>query len=72
MSGVGLRKRRPSFSLRLSVEERARLEDAAGSMPLGAYIKSVVFAEDVLGYRARKRTPTVDQTACARVLAKLG
>ena len=28
----------PPFSLRLTFEERARLEELAGDMPLGAYI----------------------------------
>ena len=33
----------PPFSLRLTFEERARLERDAGDMPLGAYIRSRLF-----------------------------
>ncbi|MFQ6550669.1 hypothetical protein AADZ90_022260 [Aestuariibius sp. 2305UL40-4] len=56
MSAVA-KKRRPSFSLRLSEDERARLEVTAGAMPLGAYIKLLLFAEDAPTYRRRKRGP---------------
>jgi len=37
------KKREAPFSLRLTFEERAQLEAAAGGEPLGAYIKSVLF-----------------------------
>lgn len=33
----------PPFSLRLTFEERAKLEKEAGSKPLGAYIRSKLF-----------------------------
>ncbi|MET4130209.1 hypothetical protein [Roseovarius sp. MBR-6] len=37
------RKREAPFSLRLTFEERAKLEDAANGVPLGTYIKAVLF-----------------------------
>ena len=36
-------KKLPPFSLRLTFEERARLEELAGNEPLGSYIKRRVF-----------------------------
>ncbi len=43
----GKRKTPPPFSLRLSFEERARLERDAGDMPLGAYIRERLFGVGV-------------------------
>jgi hypothetical protein len=37
------KKREAPFSLRLSFEERAALRKAAGGVPLGAYIKAILF-----------------------------
>ena len=65
----GRKKKDPPFSLRLSFEERARLEQLAGEMPLGTYIKAKVF--DGKGIRNR-RSQVEDQSSLARVLAKLG
>ena len=49
------------FSLRLSEEERTRFETQAGAMPLAAYIKSVVLAEDAPRYRKRRKPPLAEQ-----------
>lgn len=61
----------PPFSLRLSTEERAYLEELAGNQPLSTYIRSVL-----LGERARKRKtlrkPQIDEQKIAEVLAALG
>ena len=59
------------FSLRLSTEERADLDARAGTMPLGAYIKSELFSGRS---RARRRSvaSAVDQRSLARALALLG
>lgn len=65
-------KREAPFSLRLTFEERTRLEQQAGSMPLSAYIKSLLFAEDAPTYRKRKRAPDADQRMLAELLACLG
>ena len=66
------RKRTPPFSVRLSFEERAIVERNAGSMPLGAYIKSLLLADDAPKYRERRKPPVADQAALAQVLACLG
>jgi len=60
------------FSLRLTDEEQARLDAQAGSMPKGAYIKSVIFADDAPKYRKRRQAPSAEQQLLAEVLARLG
>jgi len=60
------------FSLRLTDEERQRLDAQAGSMPKGAYIKSVIFADDAPKYRKRRQAPSAEQQLLAEVLARLG
>lgn len=65
-------KRAAPFSLRLTFEERAIVERNAGSMPVGAYIKSLLLGEDAPKYRARRKPPVSDQAALAQVLACLG
>jgi hypothetical protein len=59
------------FSLRLTFEERAALEKAAGDQPLGAYIRSQVLANKARPRRKRRR-PVKDQKALAYVLGELG
>lgn len=66
-------KRSPPFSLRLTFEERARLERDAGDMPLGAYIRSRLFDQPVGDHRPRRsKRPVKDQQALASVLGELG
>lgn len=65
-------KRDAPFSLRLTFEERARLIDDAGTMPLAAYIKSLIFREDAPKYRKRRRGSPRDEKLLAEVLACLG
>ncbi|MFM9977233.1 MAG: hypothetical protein ACKVOP_04220 [Sphingomonadaceae bacterium] len=65
-------KRDAPFSLRLSFEERARLERNAGNMPVAAYIKSLLFAEDAPIYQTRGKAPVKDRQTLAEVLACLG
>lgn len=60
------------FSIRLTQEERSALDAKAGSMPLAAYIKSVVLASDAPTYRKRQKPPVAEQQLLAEVLAKLG
>lgn len=62
------------FSLRLTFEERAALEQSAGSRPLGAYIRSKLFAdkEAPRRRRSRSRKPLKDEKALAELLGKLG
>lgn len=63
-------KDRP-FCLRLTREERERLEAEAGSKPLGAYVRERLFGEDSVPRRKRRR-PSVDQAGLAQVLGALG
>lgn len=72
MSKTDRSKRRAPFSLRLTFEERATIEANAGTMPVGAYIKSLLLAEDAPKYRARRKSPVTDHAALAQVLACLG
>ncbi|PYC46283.1 hypothetical protein DI396_16235 [Litorivita pollutaquae] len=65
-------RRDAPFSLRLTFEERARLNRQAGGLPLGGYIKSVLFSEDAAHYRAKRKTPVQDEKLLAEVLACLG
>ena len=65
-------KREAPFSLRLSFEERAKLEAAANGVPLGAYIKSILFDQELPKVRRRSSAPVADQQALGRVLAALG
>ncbi|MDE1466920.1 plasmid mobilization protein [Aurantiacibacter sp. D1-12] len=58
----------PPFSLRLSFEERARLEEQAEGMPLGAYIRERLLNDPP----RRKRVSQIDRDALLRVLGKLG
>lgn len=61
----------PPFSLRLTFEERARLEELAGDMPLGSYIKEKLF-DRPLRKRARLRRPVKDEQSLAKLLGMLG
>lgn len=64
-------KRPAPFSIRLSDEDRARLENEAGGAPLGAYIKAKVLGESPLRLR-RSGVSVQDREALAKVLALLG
>lgn len=70
-----MKKKPPPFSLRLTFEERARLEELAGNEPLGSYIKRKVFNGKGTGKRrsrSRQRRPIKDEQKLAQVLAMLG
>lgn len=69
---AGQKDRPTPFSLRLSFEERARLEKAAGGLPLGAYIRERLLGEETLPRRARGRNPIKDHEALGKVLGELG
>ncbi|TCS60273.1 hypothetical protein EDD52_11593 [Primorskyibacter sedentarius] len=66
------KKREAPFSLRLTFDERAKLEAAAAGEPLGAYIKSVLFAGELPKVRRRGGAPVKDHQVLGRVLAALG
>jgi len=65
-------KRPAPLSLRLSDAERQQLAAQAGSMSLGGYIKSVVFADEAAKYRKTPNPPVAEQQLLAEVLARLG
>ncbi|WP_369157019.1 plasmid mobilization relaxosome protein MobC [Candidatus Thiodiazotropha sp. LNASS1] len=62
------------FSLRLTFEERAALEQEAGHLPLGVYIRSKLFggSEAPRKVRTRPRKPIKDDRAMASLLGGLG
>ncbi len=62
------------FSLRLTFDERAALEQSAGTRPLGAYIRSKLFGGKEAPRRKRTRTrkPLKDEKALGELLGKLG
>ncbi|MAI62902.1 MAG: hypothetical protein CBB87_10560 [Micavibrio sp. TMED27] len=62
------------FSLRLTFEERAALEQEAGDEPLGAYIRKKLLGNKRKPRRRRSRTrkPLKDEKALGELLGKLG
>lgn len=66
------KKREAPFSLRLTFEERAAIEEAANGVPMGAYIKAILFAEELPKVRRRSKGSVRDGEALGRVLAALG
>ena len=67
-----LRKKRPApFSLRLTYQERARLDAAAGNLSLGAYIKGRLF-EGLPAVPRQRLAPKTDRTLLTKLLGALG
>jgi hypothetical protein len=62
----------PPFSLRLTYEERARLEAEADGKPLGAYIRERLLGDDVAPRTRRGNSPVKDKEALGRVMGALG
>jgi hypothetical protein len=61
------------FSVRFTPEERERLDRAAAGMPLGAFLRSLIFDEDLLKKRRKPRkSPVKDHQVLARLQAELG
>ncbi len=69
MSGFS---RTPPFSIRLSREERERLESLASGESLGSFIKSAVFNDAAKPKKRRNVAPVKDHEALTQVLAQLG
>lgn len=61
----------PPFSLRLTADEKAALKRAAGTMPLGAYIRSKLLGE-AARQRVTHRSPVKDERTLAQLLGELG
>jgi len=68
----GRKKTPPPFSLRLTKDERAKLEHAAAGMPLGPFIKNKLFDSDLSPRRTRGTAPVRDHAALAQALGLLG
>ncbi|MCK4945201.1 MAG: plasmid mobilization relaxosome protein MobC [Alphaproteobacteria bacterium] len=64
-------KRYP-FTLKLTFEERAKLEYWAGGSPLAEYIRSRLFDSTVKKLHTRNRHPVKDHKPLAKILAMLG
>lgn len=65
-------RRSPPFSLRLTFEERAKLEQDAAGMSLGGYIRSRLLDPNRTPPRRRGKFPVKDHRALAQLLAMLG
>jgi hypothetical protein len=61
----------PPFSLRFTVEERKRLDELAGTQPLGSYIRDRLLGEQT-EKRRKTRKPAPDTALLALVLSELG
>ncbi|KIO48300.1 hypothetical protein [Nitrosospira sp. NpAV] len=61
----------PPFSLRLTVEERKRLDELAGNQPLGSYIRGRLLGEQTEKRRKIKK-PAPDTALLALVLGEFG
>ena len=70
MTNRHARRRLAPLSLRLSPDERNRLERDAQGIALGAYIKAKVFGEPEK--RVRRHESVRDQRTIAQLLARLG
>jgi len=62
----------PPFSLRLSTDERVRLERDAAGMSLGAYIRWRVFDPSSPPPKSRGKFPVKDHQALSKALGLLG
>ena len=60
------------FSLRLSAEERARLDRDAAGVSLSAYIKDRLFGADAPRRITRGKAPVKDHQVLGRLLGQLG
>ncbi len=60
------------LTLRLTVEERARLEELAAGMTLSAYVRACVFAEEERLRASRPADAIAEKKALAEVMGLLG
>lgn len=69
-----LRKRSsvPPVTLRLTPDERERLEELAAGMTLSAYIRACVFAKEERRRKRRPKNAVADKKAMAEALALMG
>jgi len=62
----------PPFSLRLTYEERARLDAEQGDKSLAAYIRECLFGDDAAPRKRRGNSPVQDKEALGRVMGAFG
>lgn len=62
----------PPFSLRLTYEERARLDAERGDKSLAAYIRERLFGDDAAPRKKRGNSPVQDKEALGRLAGALG
>lgn len=62
----------PPFSLRLTYEERARLDAERGDKTLAAYIRERLFGEDAAPRKRRGNSPVQDKEALGRMAGAFG
>ena len=60
------------LTLRMTADERAKLEELAAGMTLSAYVRACVFAQETKRRKRRPRTVVEDKKAAAEALALLG
>ncbi len=58
--------------MRFTEDERKTLELAAGDRPLGAYIRWLIFGDEIPKNRTRGKKPVKDQKELAKLLAMFG
>lgn len=60
------------LTLRLTLEERTKLEELAAGMTLSAYVRACLFAEETKRRKRRPKDVVADRKAAAEALALLG
>ena len=68
----GARRSISPLTLRLTPEERARLEELAAGMTLSTYVRACVFGEEAKRRKRRSKNAVADKKAIAEALALLG
>ena len=68
----GARRAISPLTLRLTPEERARLEELAAGMTLSTYVRACVFGEEAKRRKRRPKDTVVHKKAIAEALALLG
>ena len=68
----GTEKETRPFSIRLTQQERQHIEQAAGNLSLGAYIRSRILDEAAPRRRTRNSHRAKDREALGRLLGELG
>ncbi|MEL6486420.1 MAG: hypothetical protein AAFQ13_04655 [Pseudomonadota bacterium] len=66
------RKSSSPLTLRLTADERARLEEMAAGMTMSAYVRACLFAAETKRRKRRPKDVVADKQAAAEALALLG